>query len=228
MNGGKFRDALKLSNILIIILFIFTVSIVFIWFKTSHNAKTDALEKDISDLHSDIEFYEESRESYTPEKVNEKINEDNIDVEKSFKDKKSDIKKGLKEVYENIDSVEDYEKLDGNINEYLGDEFSEKLIDISKPKISESGEEDLPYDSLDDVKIAFGEYDIVDHSARSYVLVDYKSSDIGANNPGVEREDKQVKISGHDLFILNYDLEDDSLTLEDYKRDESVEEASDE
>ncbi|HLQ97027.1 MAG TPA: hypothetical protein VK108_11755 [Pseudogracilibacillus sp.] len=228
MKGDKFRNILSLSNILILVLLVITISIAFIWFKSSNNDKTEALEQDISDLQSDINFYEETQENYTPEKVNKKIDEDHIDVEKSFNDKESDIEKGVKEVYENIDSMEDYENLDESINEYLGDDFTEKLTDISKPKVSESGEEDLPYDSLEDLKIAFGEYDIVNHTAKSFVLVDYKSSEIGANNPGIERDDKQVKIGGQDLFILNYDLENDSLELEDFKRNDEVEEASDE
>lgn len=228
-NGGNClskdykKPILSLSNILIFLLVIVAIVNTVLWVKSNTNPEKRTIEKEVSDLEKDIEFYETSQKTYTPTEVNKKISEDKINVKESFEKKEKDIKKGVTQVYDKTKTEEDYNDLEDVIKDDLGGQFTDKLVSISKPIINESGKEQLPYDDLEDVSIAFGEYDIVEHTAKTYVLVTYKSSEIDANNPGVEREDKQVQIGGQDFFILDYNLKDDSLSLFDYQQNKKIE-----
>lgn len=218
MNENNKKPILSLENILVALLVITTIVIVFLWTKSSSNDEIASLKKDISDLQDDIEFFETQKVNYTPDEVNSKIAKDKINIKERFDKKESDIKKGVTQVYEKTKTQKDYRNLEKLLTDYLGEQFSKKLIELSKPIVSESAKEQFPYEKLKDINIAFGEYDIVDHTVECFVLVTYRSSEIGANNPGVEREDKQVQIIGKDFFILNYNLEDDGLELVDHQR----------
>ena len=217
------KPILSLSNILVFLLVIIAVVITVFWIKSNTNPEKRSIEKEVSDLQDDIEFYETSQKTYTPSEVNKKISKDQINVKESFDKKEKDIKKGITQVYDKTKTEEDYNKLEDAIKDDLGEQFTEKLINLSKPIVSESGDEQLPYEKLEDVSVAFGEYDIAEHTAKTFVLVTYKSSEIGANNPGVEREDKQVQVGGQDFFILDYNLENDSLSLSDYQQNQNSE-----
>lgn len=227
MSEKNKKPILRLGNILIFILAIIAIAFVFVWIKSGYNDEKQALEKDISDLEGDIDFYERAQQNYTPTAVNKKINKDKINVNKSFRQKKIDIEDGITRVYDQTDNQEDYNNIEEDVEDDLGEQFSKKLAALSSPKISEAGEEQFPHEKLEDVKIAFGDYDIVNHTAKTFVLVDYEAPKTGANNPGVDREDKQVAVGGRDLFTLNFDLEDDSLTLDDYQGSKQSEEVSD-
>lgn len=218
----------SLLNILIAFLVIVAIAIAFLWIKSGSNDEEASLKKDISALQEDVDFYETAKEDYKPSDVNNKIAEDKINIKESFDKKKQDITKGVTQVYDKTKTQKDYDKLDELITPYLGDKFSERLIELNKPVVNESGKEQFPYDKLEDVNIAFGEYDIVNHTAECFVLVNYQSPEVGANNPGVKRKDKQAVIKGQDFFILNFNLEDDSLELVNYQQNAKSEAMSDE
>lgn len=228
MSENNKKTILSLGNILIFFLVIIAIVVTVLWVKSDSNIKKESLKKEITDLQEDIDFYKAAKENYTPSEINKKITEDKINIKESFDKKEKDITKGITQVYDKTKTEEDHDKLEKSIKDDLGEQFTEKLVDLSKPIVNESGGSQSPYDQLEDISIAFGEYDIVEHTAKCFVLVTYKSSEFGANNSGVEREEKEVQIGGQDFFILDYNLEDDTLKLFDYQQNEKSEVTSDE
>lgn len=212
------QPIISFSNILIAFLVVVAGIVVYLWFSSSNNEQKEDLEQDILSLEEDVQYYVTAKEEYTPSEVNKGIAEDNINIKEKFDQKKDDIKKGVTQVYDETKTEEDYNKLADAISPVLGEQFANKLVELDKPIVNESGGATFPYDKLNDLKIAFGEYDIVTHTAEVFVLVDYQSQEIGANNPGVEREDRTAVITGKDFFILDYNLADDSLRLVDHQQ----------
>lgn len=219
MSKNSNQPIIKLGNILIAFLVIITSVVVYLWSSSSQNENKEDLEKDILSLEEDVEYYVKMQEEYTPSKVNENIASDSINIKEKFDKKKREIEKGVTQVYAETKTEADYEKLKESITPILGEQFANKLIELDKPVVNDSGKAVFPYDKLKDVQIAFGEYDVVDHTVELFVLVDYKSPKVGSNNPGVEREDRTAIITGKDFFILNYNLADDSLKLIEHQQE---------
>lgn len=228
MSKNSNQPIINFGNVLIAFLVVVAGIVLFLWVSSSNNEKKGDLEKDILSLEEDVQYYVTAKEEYTPSEVNRSIAEDNINIKEKFDQKKDEIQKGVTQVYDKTKTEEDYKNLADAISPVLGEQFANKLIELDEPVVNESGGATFPYDKLNDLKIAFGEYDIVNHTAEIFVLVDYQSPEIGANNPGVEREDRTAVITGKDFFILDYNLADDSLQLVDHQQSMQSEVETDE
>lgn len=228
MSKNSKQPIISLGNVLIVFLVIVAGIVVFLWSSSSQNERKEDLEKDILSLEEDVQYYVNAQKEYTPNELNKSIAEDNINIKEKFDKKKEEIQKGVTQVYDQTKTEEDYNKLSESISPLLGEQFANKLIELDKPVVNDSGKAEFPYDKLNDLKIAFGEYDIVNHTTEMFVLVDYQSPEIGSNNPGVEREDRTAVITGKDFFILDYNLADDSLRLVGHQQEMQSEVRSDE
>lgn len=218
LNKNSEQPIISLGNVLIAFLVVVAGIVVFLWVSSSQNERKADLEKDILSLEEDARYYLMAKEEYTPSELNKSIAEDKINIKEKFDQKKEEIQKVATKVYDETKTEKDYNKLKDELPPILGEQLTDKLIELAQPVVNDSGTAAFPYGKMTDLKIAFGEYNIVDHTAKIFVLVDYQSPKIGSNNPGVKREDRTAVITGKDFFILDYNLTDDSLRLVDHQQ----------
>lgn len=209
-----------ITNVLLFVFVAAALMVGGIWIYTTLNRseRLDPLKNDIAQYEKNIMYYQNQEERYTPKKINEKIEKDEINVREKLNQKEKDITEGVTVVYEQTKNEDDYNNLSDKIKPKLGDSFSEQLIALDKPSLGQTGEKQLAYDKLDDVKIAFGEYDFSNHTAECYVLVDYQTPTITATNTGMESEEKKNILKGQDFFSLNYSLDEDELELVNHQQ----------
>lgn len=212
----EFRKDILAKFILIFLVVIACIS-GFLWYSSANNHQKKELEKTIASMESDTDFYVTAKENYTVDEVVKEIEESNIDILEKTKSEKAKIEASLQRVYSQTKTKEAYDSLEKDIQKNLGESFSEILVKLAKPTLSQSGKGTFTYDEMTDSKIAFGKYDISTQSMQCYVLVDWVSPTLDATSSGIKTESKQTKIKGQDFFILDYGLKEDSLKVLDYQ-----------
>ncbi|WP_088841005.1 hypothetical protein [Listeria sp. ILCC797] len=210
------KEILTVSNILIIILVLVAILTSFLWYKSSSENTNENLNKQVDSLNVSKKNYMESTKTLTTDDISTEITSSNIDVKSKLEKKKADIETVIRKVYGETKTQQDYEHLKNEIVPLVGESFSDKLVELDQPIVSEAGTH-FPFEELKTVKVFFGEYNLANQSADCYVLVNYESK-ANATTTGIESAKKQTNISGQDFFILSYDLADDSLNYQDYQR----------
>jgi hypothetical protein len=199
-------------DIFLCILVLFAVGISVLWYSSSNNPEGKKLESSVSEMNEDYSFYKHEIKNNTEEQYIKNIDKDNINLSNKINDIKPVIQKSLEQVYNQTKNTSDHEKLKGKIND-LGSEWSGILLQISEPKISQSGKEQAVYDSMTDLKIAFGKYDISTKTMSCYVLVNWKSPVIAGTAQGGSQT-----LKGSDFFTMEYKVTDNSFSNVQYKQ----------
>ncbi|MBC2242227.1 hypothetical protein [Listeria booriae] len=216
MNQGR-ESIFSLSNILVAILVLIALATSVLWYKsTTNETKMTALSKEIERLQVEKKDYAESTRTLSTDDISTEVTTSNIDVKTQLEKQKTNIEKAIQHTYGMTKTQQAYSELQQTISPLVGDDFSDKLVVLGKPVVSEAGIL-FPFERLKSVKVFFGNYDLGSKKADCYVLVNYEST-VNATTTGVEAAGKQTTISGQDFFILDYDLENDSLNYADYQR----------
>lgn len=212
----RIRNIFTMTNVLLLILVLVaaTTTAMFIKIKINNEA-TSSIENEIVTLNEDRDNYKKLQIDYSPETVNEQIEKDDIDLRTSFSEFKLRINKVLDEVYNQTKTEEDYNRLEKLIQGDVGEEFTEKLLELAKPTLNQSGETLNQFDSLEKLEIKFGEYDITTHEVPCIVLAKYKSPKLEAtSNSG---DDKNLVLYGTDAFTLSFNTETEEIDFLDYQ-----------
>lgn len=199
-------------NILLWFMIVFAVGAVWIWHSSSNSPESKKLGSNIAEMNGDYSFYKHAIENNTEEHYIKKIDKDNINLSSKINDIKPVIQRSLEQVYNQTKNTSDHEKLKGKIKD-LGSEWSDILSQISEPTVSQSGKEQAVYDSMTDLKIAFGKYDISTKTMSCYVLVNWKSPVIAGTAQGGSQT-----LKGSDLFTMDYKVTDNSFSNVQYKQ----------
>lgn len=207
---------LTVSNILIIVLVLVAILTATLGYMASSASTNENVSKEVDRLKTSTKNYRESTKTLTTDDIDTEITSSNIDVQAKLEKKKADIEKGIQKVYSETKTQQGYERLKNELPLLVGESFSNKLIELDQPSVSEAGTH-FPFDKLKNVKVFFSEYDLANQSADCYVLVNYESK-ANATTTGVESAKKETNISGQDFFILRYNLSDNSLNYQDYQR----------
>ncbi|WDA67454.1 hypothetical protein [Lactococcus lactis] len=206
-----FKNNIRM-NIFLWFMIVFAVGAVWIWHSSSNSPESKKLESNIAEMNEDYSFYKHAIESNTEEQYIKNIDKDNINLSSKINGIKPVIKQSLEQVYNQTKNTSDYENLKSKIKD-LGSEWSDILSQISEPKISQSGKEQAVYDSMTDLKIAFGKYDISTKTMSCYVLVNWKSPVIAGTAQGGSQT-----LKGSDFFTMDYKVTDNSFSNVQYKQ----------
>lgn len=215
----KKKNLLYFGNTMMILLMILTIitTISFIRLKT-HGESNTKISQEVSSLKEDIKNYNDLKINYTVEDAKNEMMEDEIDLKGSTNDLKDSIIDGVTIVYDETKSSEDYDKLKEKIPSTLGKDFSDKLLLLAKPSLSQTGKPLTPFGSLVSVTVDFGEYDIMDHTIDCLVIVEYKSPEMDASHTGAEDKKAEVSIlHGFDAFSLSFNAKNKDVKLLDYQ-----------
>ena len=200
-----------LTNVLLGCVVIVAISIGYSWFRIE-NDDTNEIADRVIVLDNDLAYYQSQIDKYTVEDVLKKIEDDEIDIISSLSKKRQELTLGLERAYDETKILEDYEKLEENLPPLLGEDLSEQVIRLNEPVINQSGEIQFPVESITDLNVAFGKYDHTKRLAQCIVTIDYNSP-ILTTGDGTE-----VSITSKDLFILEYSVKDDEISLLDYQK----------
>lgn len=214
MNNGSRKQILV--NTMLGFLAVIAIISIFLWHSSGNNQRITSMEKNIASMQDDIDFYKSEQKQYTDKSITKKIKDDNINVPEKTKAEKEKITSGLQNVYNNVKTQGDYDKLKNDGEKNLGSELSEVLVKLDKPTMNQSGKPAFTYDQLTDSKVAFGKYNVDKHTMKCYVMVAWKSPTLSSTNTGVKADETKTTLTGTDMFVLNYHLNDDSLHVVDY------------
>lgn len=226
----QLKKIFTIENVLLLILIVVaaTTTVMFIKMKINNEAVVSSIEKEIVSLNKEKENYETLKIEYNPETVNDQIEEDNIDITVSFTKLENRINEALNVVYNQTKTDADYDRLEGEIQSKLGEEFTEKILDLAKPTINQSGEKLNQFDSLDHLEIKFGEYNINTHEVACLVFVEYSSPTIKASEEERAKDAKDLVVHGTDAFTLLFNLETEEVSLTNYQNFIKSEDTTDE
>ena len=200
-----------LTHVLLGCVVIVAISIGYSWFRIE-NDDTNEIADRVIVLDNDLAYYQSQIDKYTVEDVLKKIEDDEIDIISSLSKKRQELTLGLERAYDETKILEDYEKLEENLPPLLGEDLSEQVIRLNEPVINQSGEIQFPVESITDFNVAFGKYVHTKRLAQCIVTIDYNSP-ILTTGDGTE-----VSITSKDLFILEYSVKDDEISLLDYQK----------
>lgn len=205
-----------LVNLMLAFLVVVALISIFLWHSSSNNQSMKSTEKNIASMQDDIDFYKSEQKRYTAQSLTKQIKDDDIDVSAKKKVEKERIISGLQNVYNDVKSQDDYDKLKNDGEKNLGSELSDVLVELDKPTVNQSGKPAFAYDHMVESKVAFGKYNVDKHTMKCYVLVDWKSPTLDSTITGVKADETKTTLTGTDMFELDYHLDDDSLHVDDY------------
>lgn len=213
MNEEESSWASRLTMILVIMVVI-AGAVGFLWYKSATNPKKDALDKQIADQKTEIAILKGRQQKVTSQAINEEIKQDNIDINKKLNEVESKLNQGFTAVYSQTKSEDDYNKLKDTLPNLVGESLSDKLLEIDKPVLNQSGKGQVAFDNLDNLEIDFGKYDTDKKKLDGVIVADYTTPKISTASAGEKETDSVQK--GQNLFKVTVDLEKDSIQLNDY------------
>lgn len=185
-------------------------------FTSANNQKTVDAEKEIKANQIEVSKIQNESKSYTVDKVLANMKDQQIDVTSKINDLNSKIKTNVQNLYK-VASEQEYEAVKGDLTRNLGESFANKLIELDKPVVNQSGKAQFPYASADNVQIAYDQYNLKNRNMKVYVTVDYSTPEISTTvTGGSGNEEKSTVRHGQDFFELVFDNKTGNIELENY------------
>lgn len=194
----------KLSWIVIINIVIGTIFMTILWFTLSNNGQNNKLRSENQGYIVKIKDYKSKITTLSVDQVLDKLKKSNVNVQTSLEKENKNIRKAIDLTYNQTKSEKDYKNLSKELPALVGKEFSDKLIELNKPVVNQSGKKTFQFGQTTDVLITYGKYNYKSIEIPVYVVVNYLSPTIPGSNK---------KLSGEDLYILTYNLKNKNLKL---------------
>lgn len=212
------RDHVVMSVCSIIMAVMAALSFVLYSSSKMDNEKNTILAAKVHKLQADKAYYQGAIKNYNAKKINTKIRQDNINLDEKTAQTRDRIKQGITMAYNDTKTQADYDRLKTELKPLLGPSFTDKILDLDKPTVSQSGKAQFAFGKLNSVRVAFSQYDFSDNNVAVYVTVNYSSPEIDATNTGDVGSKKSVVNNGQDIFALNYNAKKDTLELKNYQK----------
>lgn len=187
----------------------------------ANKVKKAGYEQKTTENHAQTEKYKRMSKNLSVQKVLDTLTKQNINVEKDIRNVSNKLNTGLDMVYNKTKNEHDYNRLKKSLPRYLGNDLSDKLLELDKPTTSQSGKTAVAYDHADDILVTFGKYDYRSTSVPVYLVVDYKTPMTQTSSVN-NKNSKPEQLTGQDLFICNYDLKTKELTLDNYLEGDQI------
>lgn len=208
--------------VLVVSLTICAVISLVVFIVTGRNLKSHDFTKQAETSYAQADKYNRLSNNLSTQKILDKIVDQNINVQNSLNDVSKKLNTGIDLVYNKTKNEQDYQHLKSSLPKLVGKELSDKLLELDKPSINQSGKSTVAYGKAEDTVIAFGRYNYKSTTVPIYIAVDYKTPTIATSGSAMDKDDKAMQLSGQDLFVCNYDLSSKKLTLTSYTKGDDI------
>lgn len=175
-----------------------------------NNAEAINLKNENTKNQAMINYYVRKTNNLSVQNELDKISADNINVSTKLSDITKRIKDGIDLTYNKTKNDKDYSELKKKLPQLVGESFSKKLTELDEPAVNQSGQSQFPYGSTTSVLVTFGRYNYRSVEVPIYVSINYET-------PALKDKDgKDKKLKGQDLFVLSYNLKENKLNLSNY------------
>lgn len=186
----------------------------FLFFTTNNNAKAKTVKLDVKTTQRDIDRVHNNTKAYTVESVLAKMKSKQTNVNSEINELTSKIKTNIYELY-SVKTQVAYDDMQSKLKKDLGTTFADKLIELDKPNVSQSGIPQFTYAKASNVQVAYDKLDLDDDEMNVYVTVDYTTPEISTAGSG--KEATTITNNGQDFFALTFNTKNKSLNLVEYK-----------
>lgn len=212
--GNERKQIFTLVNLMLVFMLLVSILIGLVWYKSSAgNEQSKDLEKKYETTQNKIAELGKNKAALTPSAINQKISEDNIHVEESLRNFETSITEGFVMAYNEVKSEEDYEALKEDLPGLLGESVSDRILELDKPIVNQTGQAQVFYDRLDNLKIGFGEYDSDSNSVEGVIIADFSTKITQSST-----SENQSFLKGQDYFKIRVDLMDDDIKLLEHQQ----------
>lgn len=158
--------------------------------------------------------YDSKLKGLTVKKLNQKVENQKLDLGTVKKQTTSTINKAMTEAY-SVQSAQDYRKLQIALPKLVGDSMASKLIELNKSSVSQSGKITYPYEKADNVAISFGKYQYSELPV--IIFVNYHGPKINTTASGNKQATSYQVSTGQAMFTATVNTSNNQISLDSYK-----------